>query len=126
MYEIYSKCHRCIIMLGGLTRLAGLQERNDCISRNWKFQEAASGLETLCVFAWEFDGGFFLKLRVCIHEEGEECAYSTFGHCLTSTSRSAYTNLVEILQWTFKRIVDDLDQQYAEWQEPQWQNDDYF
>ncbi|KAG1728376.1 uncharacterized protein EDB91DRAFT_858807 [Suillus paluster] len=53
MWDIYSKCRMCIILPGGMGRLARVEEDTTWIQRSWTFQEAIAQLENAFVlFRW--------------------------------------------------------------------------
>lgn len=76
MYDVYSRCHHCVVLPAGMTRLATLEVTNTWIGRNWTLQEAVAPKTTYVLFAWThgtcyFDGtslGWVFEL-----ETGESC-----------------------------------------------------
>ena len=55
MYTIYLHCNLCLVLPGGLVRLAGLDERTSWTDRAWTLQEAAASLDRdviKCIFSF--------------------------------------------------------------------------
>ncbi|KAG1728360.1 uncharacterized protein EDB91DRAFT_1350106 [Suillus paluster] len=52
MHQIYSKCTICIVLPGGMRRLARVDEDTTWIERSWTFQEATAQVNTFILFHW--------------------------------------------------------------------------
>ncbi|RYP25810.1 hypothetical protein DL767_008269 [Monosporascus sp. MG133] len=52
MYRIYTSCKDCLVLPGGLVRLADLAEATSWIQRAWTLQEAIAPPQVNCVFHW--------------------------------------------------------------------------
>ncbi|SPO03587.1 uncharacterized protein DNG_06270 [Cephalotrichum gorgonifer] len=73
MHDIYKFCKECIVIPGGLSRLATLFEETFWIHRAWTLQEAIAPPSAKCLFAWEdgdcvFQSNFPVFVKVV--EEG--------------------------------------------------------
>lgn len=53
MYSIYKNCKACLILPGGLSRLAHLEETTSWIHRAWTLQEAVAPPDSEVLFAWD-------------------------------------------------------------------------
>lgn len=56
MFDLYDSCKVCLVLPGGLQRLAAHDESTNWIERSWTLQEAMPK-STHAVFAWRFGGG---------------------------------------------------------------------
>lgn len=52
MYRIYTACKACLVLPGGLRRLADLAEETSWIQRAWTLQEAVAPPQVNCIFQW--------------------------------------------------------------------------
>ncbi|KAM0554018.1 hypothetical protein ACHAPJ_007093 [Fusarium lateritium] len=52
MCDIYNQCSQCLVVPGGILRLADLSEETTWISRAWTLQEAVAPSSAHCLFAW--------------------------------------------------------------------------
>ncbi|KAH6890291.1 hypothetical protein B0T10DRAFT_485478 [Thelonectria olida] len=52
MYDIYKSCAKCLVVPGGLLRLAELPEETSWIHRAWTLQEAIAPPSAECLFSW--------------------------------------------------------------------------
>jgi len=59
MYSIYSSCKMCLIVPGGLARLAAVHERTSWIHRAWTLQECFASPQVYCLFGWKFGDSTF-------------------------------------------------------------------
>ena len=87
MFDLYDRCKVCLVLPGGLQRLAAHDESTNWIERSWTLQEAMPK-STHAIFAWNFGGGKLVGLtngRVVEVEEG----------------RSVMMELGELLQASF-------------------------
>ncbi|KAL6818833.1 hypothetical protein GGI42DRAFT_310785 [Trichoderma sp. SZMC 28013] len=57
MYRIYKCCTQCLILPGGLQRLARLDEETSWASRAWTLQECLAPLYPMVFFAWTIGTG---------------------------------------------------------------------
>ncbi|RYP43054.1 hypothetical protein DL768_010112 [Monosporascus sp. mg162] len=74
MYRIYASCKACLVLPGGLVRLADLAEATSWIQRAWTLQEAIAPPQVNCVFHWPWGKGVRLQahfsLRITDIETG--------------------------------------------------------
>lgn len=59
MVNIYQSCGLCLVLPGGLRRLADLWEQTAWIERAWTLQEAMVPERVMILFAWEFGSGSY-------------------------------------------------------------------
>ncbi|KIL88475.1 ankyrin repeat-containing protein [Fusarium avenaceum] len=52
MCDIYTFCKECLVVPGGIKRLADLSEETTWIHRAWTLQEAVAPPSTQCLFSW--------------------------------------------------------------------------
>ncbi|KAL7958578.1 hypothetical protein V8C34DRAFT_323984 [Trichoderma compactum] len=52
MFEIYQRCHVCIVTPGGIQRLVRLDEETQWIHRGWTLQEAVAPPRVVVMFSW--------------------------------------------------------------------------
>lgn len=52
MHAVYASCELCLVVPGGLQRLAGLEEETTWIHRAWTLQEALAPGEVKVLFGW--------------------------------------------------------------------------
>ncbi|KIX97422.1 uncharacterized protein Z520_06874 [Fonsecaea multimorphosa CBS 102226] len=106
MAEVYRHCICCIVLPGGLQRLARLRSREPTpwMTRHWTFQEAALPPDAQCLFHWNLGSGFIsgwiritkltdlLKMNLSNTEVGQNFVSdsgSSFVLSLSSTMRLA-------------------------------------
>ena len=56
MYDIYKKCALCLVLPGGIKRIAGFEERSTWAKRAWTLQEALVPKAVDCLFSWKKPG----------------------------------------------------------------------
>lgn len=56
MHDIYRRCALCLVLPGGLRRLAGLQEPTTWAQRAWTLQEALVPRRVECLVSWKRQG----------------------------------------------------------------------
>ncbi|KAK5988303.1 hypothetical protein PT974_12450 [Cladobotryum mycophilum] len=52
MFGIYKNAHPCLVLPGGLSRLATLFDQTTWIHRSWTLQESVAPTMAICLFAW--------------------------------------------------------------------------
>lgn len=52
MFDVYKHAHPCLILPGGLSRLATLFDKTTWIHRSWTLQESVAPAMAMCLFAW--------------------------------------------------------------------------
>ncbi|KAI0787578.1 hypothetical protein C8Q74DRAFT_1436790, partial [Fomes fomentarius] len=57
MYEVYRSCKLCIVLPGGLQRVADIDEPTTWIHRSWTLQETLAPPEAIIVFRWRLGPG---------------------------------------------------------------------
>ncbi|KAF7555953.1 hypothetical protein G7Z17_g1783 [Cylindrodendrum hubeiense] len=60
MYQIYKTCTKCVVLPGGIQRLAELAENTPWAHRAWTLQEAIAPSSAECLFSWK-DGDCVLR-----------------------------------------------------------------
>lgn len=88
MKTIYERCSVCIVLLGGLQRLARLGEKTTWAKRAWTLEEALAPPKVVCVYEWT--------------RGAPTCAMNTHGNAVSILERghSAVTDLKELLEWS--------------------------
>lgn len=66
MYRIYQSCKICLVLPGGLMRLADLSEETSWIHRAWTLQEAVAPPEVSCIFSWVLDKTIHLQAHFSV------------------------------------------------------------
>lgn len=57
MYKVYKNCTLCIILPGGIRRLAFLKEETDWSNRAWTLQEVLAPVKSVVLFGWTYGSG---------------------------------------------------------------------
>lgn len=57
MHKVYSSCRVCIVLAGGIQRLARLDEETSWIHRTWTLQEALAPSQVVVLLAWRLGSG---------------------------------------------------------------------
>lgn len=92
MYEIYKLCAQCLVIPGGLLRLAELTEETTWAHRAWTLQEAFAPPSSECLFAWKY-GDCFLQTNAetaVIEIEKEVAAVADMKNLLGTSLKGSY------------------------------------
>jgi hypothetical protein len=54
MFDIYKSCAACVVLPGGLRRLARFDESTSWIHRSWTLQEAMAQSNVMILYVWEY------------------------------------------------------------------------
>ncbi|KAI0003962.1 hypothetical protein F4779DRAFT_621642 [Xylariaceae sp. FL0662B] len=61
MFEIYQSSAACLVLPGGVGRLAGLSEETPWIQRAWTLQEAVAPPKVMCIVSWPWGAAVHLQ-----------------------------------------------------------------
>ena len=111
MYELYNHCAACLVVPGGLSRLANLDETTSWIERAWTLQEALAPPAVEVVFRWE---------------KGDVVLQSNFPVAVRTVvaGKAAVVELKSLLQASLKsplKLISDPDKEW-DWASLPYQN----
>lgn len=124
MFRIYARCDPCLILPGGLVRLAGLSEPTSWADRAWTLQEACAPKRLRCVFSFPHDTYSEFARQECISSGFSPQFLEFLNHSenpvqdILEPRRSAVSDLLALLRVTktgtagFKYHEPVLSQQY--------------
>ncbi|KAI1168896.1 hypothetical protein F5B18DRAFT_645761 [Nemania serpens] len=96
MFDIYKNAYPCLILPGGLTRLASLSDKTTWIHRSWTLQESVAPTMAMCLFAWNL---------------GPATSFNySLGHILElEKGKSAMAHLIDLLNLALVSTGAELD-----------------
>ncbi|KAF4977306.1 hypothetical protein FDECE_18370 [Fusarium decemcellulare] len=107
MCDIYELCAQCLVVPGGILRLADLSEETTWIHRAWTLQEAVAPPSTKCLFSWAGEDATLqsnMETPVTVVQLGKAAIAD-----MESLLNSSFKGCCSVLDKDYKVISESLD-----------------
>ncbi|KAL7958582.1 hypothetical protein V8C34DRAFT_282683 [Trichoderma compactum] len=107
MVSIYQNAHPCLILPGGLSRLATLFDQTTWIHRSWTLQESVVPTIAICLFAWTLGPATSFRFALG-HITELEKGHSAMAHLIDLLNLSLVQTSAELDLHEFPRDVSEI------------------